>query len=49
MSAKQQSVFKALADPMRRAILLRLQHGSQTAGEIAAEAQDPSDDSLEES
>ncbi len=36
MSAAQQSVFKALADPTRRAILQRLQRGSQTAGEIAA-------------
>jgi DNA-binding transcriptional ArsR family regulator len=31
----QQSVFKALADPTRRAILKRLQEGSETAGEIA--------------
>ncbi len=37
MSKSQQSVFKALADPTRRAILQRLQHGSQTAGEIAQE------------
>lgn len=36
MSTSQQSVFKALADPTRRAILKRLQGGSQTAGEIAA-------------
>jgi ArsR family transcriptional regulator len=35
MSKSQQSVFKALADPTRRAILQRLQHGSRTAGEIA--------------
>ena len=35
MSRSQQSVFKALADPTRRAILQRLQHGSRTAGEIA--------------
>jgi DNA-binding transcriptional ArsR family regulator len=35
MSESQQSVFRALADPTRRAILQRLQHGSQTAGEIA--------------
>ena len=35
MSATQQSVFRALADPTRRAILKRLQHGSETAGEIA--------------
>jgi DNA-binding transcriptional ArsR family regulator len=37
MSRSQQSVFKALADPTRRAILQRLQHGSQTAGEISQE------------
>lgn len=35
MSISQQSVFKALADPTRRAILKRLQSGSQTAGSIA--------------
>lgn len=35
MSAKQQSVFKALADPTRRAIIKSLQRGSQTAGELA--------------
>ena len=35
MSASHQRVFKALADPTRRAILQGLQHGSQTAGEIA--------------
>ena len=35
MSTNQQSVFKALADPTRRAILKRLQGGSQTAGAIA--------------
>jgi len=35
MPSSQQSVFKALADPTRRAILKRLQHGSETAGEIA--------------
>ena len=29
-------MFKALADPTRRAILKRLQEGSETAGEIAA-------------
>ncbi len=31
---KQQAVFKAMADPTRRAILKRLQSGSLTAGEI---------------
>lgn len=31
---KQQAVFKAMADPTRRAILKRLQEGSLTAGEI---------------
>jgi ArsR family transcriptional regulator, arsenate/arsenite/antimonite-responsive transcriptional repressor len=31
---KQQEVFKAMADPTRRAILKRLQGGSLTAGEI---------------
>jgi len=35
MPSSQQSVFKALADPTRRAILKRLQAGSETAGEIA--------------
>ena len=35
MSSAQQSVFKALADPTRRAILQYLQRGSQTAGAIA--------------
>lgn len=35
MSSAQQSVFKALADPTRRAILKRLQSGSETAGNIA--------------
>lgn len=31
---KQQEVFRALADPTRRAILKRLQNGALTAGEI---------------
>ncbi len=35
MSSSQQPVFKALADPTRRAILKRLQEGSATAGAIA--------------
>ncbi|WP_426702523.1 autorepressor SdpR family transcription factor [Rhodanobacter sp. Col0626] len=33
---KQQEVFKAMADPTRRAILKRLQGGSLSAGEIGA-------------
>ncbi len=33
---KQQEVFKAMADPTRRAILKRLQVGSLTAGELGA-------------
>lgn len=37
MTSPQQPVFKALADPTRRAILKRLQEGSGTAGDIAAE------------
>lgn len=32
---QQQSVFKALADPTRRAILRQLRKGSQTAGQLA--------------
>lgn len=35
MSPRPQSVFKALADPTRRAILKSLQGGSMTAGSIA--------------
>ena len=33
---KQQNVFRALADPTRRAILKRLQGGALSAGEIGA-------------
>lgn len=33
---KQQEVFRALADPTRRAILKRLQQGALGAGEIGA-------------
>jgi DNA-binding transcriptional ArsR family regulator len=33
---KQQEVFRALADPTRRAILKRLQKGALSAGEIGA-------------
>ena len=35
-SMKQQEVFKAMADPTRRAILKRLQGGALSAGEIGA-------------
>lgn len=35
MHAKDHSVFAALADPTRRAILKMLRSGSKTAGEIA--------------
>jgi len=35
MPGSQQSVFKALADPTRRAILKTLQDGSRTAGDIS--------------
>ncbi|WHZ18211.1 MAG: Transcriptional regulator, ArsR family [Rhodanobacteraceae bacterium] len=33
---KQQDVFRALADPTRRAILKRLQKGTLSAGEIGS-------------
>lgn len=33
---KQQEVFRALADPTRRAILRHLQRGAMSAGEIGA-------------
>jgi len=35
MAARQQSIFKALADPTRRAILKTLRRGSLTAGDLA--------------
>ena len=35
-SMRQQDVFKAMADPTRRAILKRLQGGALSAGEIGA-------------
>jgi DNA-binding transcriptional ArsR family regulator len=34
---RQQSVFKALADPTRRGIIRVLRRGSKTAGDIASE------------
>ena len=37
MEPVQQSVFRALADPTRRAILKSLKGGSLTAGELAAQ------------
>ncbi|MDH4108801.1 MAG: autorepressor SdpR family transcription factor [Gammaproteobacteria bacterium] len=35
MAARQQSIFKALADPTRRSIIRTLRKGSLTAGELA--------------
>lgn len=35
MAPRQQSIFKALADPTRRAILKTLRKGSLTAGDLA--------------
>jgi DNA-binding transcriptional ArsR family regulator len=37
MSSSHQTVFKALADPTRRAIIKTLKQGSKTAGTIADE------------